>query len=108
MDNDFGVGPGAEAMSAALETSAEFGKIVDFAIEDDPRVAILIEDGLVAAAQVNDAEAAHAQTRAIRDEDAFIIRAAVDDAIAHFPHLGFSNVALAGGGDNSGDSTHLP
>src|SRR5258706_2807625 len=108
MDNHFGVAPGSEAMSTVLKLVAEFKKIVDFPVVDDPCTAVFVEYRLVAARKVNNAEAAHSQARAILHPDAFVIWSTVDDAVAHFAHQVFANVGFPAGGDNSGNSTHLP
>ena len=69
----------SEAMAAAFEVGTKLGKVVDLAVVDDPGAAVFVEDGLVAAGEIDDAEAAHAEARAIGDIDAFIVRAAVHD-----------------------------
>ena len=60
----------------------------------------------MAAGEIDDAEAAHAETRAVADVDSFIVRAAVDDLLAHVVDERFGDVALASCAHYSGDSTH--
>src|SRR5271157_314049 len=106
MNNDFGVGVGIEAMAAAFELGAEFGKVVNFAVENDPCVAVFVEDGLMSSGEVDDAEAAHAETSAVGDVETLVVGAAVHDLVAHMAHKCFGNVALASCAHHSSDSTH--
>ena len=46
---------------AALELGAQLAEVVDLAVEDDADRAVLVEDRLVAARQVDDRQAAHPQ-----------------------------------------------
>ena len=106
MNDDFGIGLGVEAMTALFQFGAELRKIVDFAIEDDPRAAVFVEYRLVAAGKVDDAEAAHSEPGAIGDVESFVVRTAVDDLLAHVVHQSFCNVALPSCAHHSGNSTH--
>ncbi len=60
VDDDFGVGVRAEMVAARFERRAEMREIVDFAVEDDADRAVFVVDGLMAAAEIDDAQAAHA------------------------------------------------
>src|SRR5208337_3141769 len=106
MNDDFGVAVGVEAMAAAFEFGAEFGKVVNFAVEDDPGAAVFVEDRLMAAGEINDAEAPHPKSRAVLDEDALVVRTAVDDLVAHVPYESFGDIAHPGWTNDSSDSTH--
>jgi len=44
-------------VAALAELAAEIGVVVDFPVEDDHRVAVVAADGLLAAGQVDDAQA---------------------------------------------------
>jgi hypothetical protein len=57
--------------------------IVDFAVEYHPNGLIFVGDWLVAAAEIDDAEPAHANGAAILNVEALIVRPAVLDLIAH-------------------------
>ena len=72
-----------EGMAAADELVAHLGEVVGFAVVGDPDRAVLVGQGLVAAFDVDDAQAAVAQADARLDVDAFVVRAAVDDRPAH-------------------------
>ncbi len=101
-----GVGFGGEAMAAAFEIRTQLGKVVDFAVEDDPGTAIFVEDGLMSAGNVDDGKAAHAEARTVSHVDAIVIRAAVADGVAHVTHESFGDIALASCADDSGYATH--
>src|SRR5450631_601965 len=93
-------------MAAAFQLGAECGEVVNLAVEDDPRAAIFVEDGLMASGEIDDAEAAHAETRAVGDVEPFIVGAAVHDLFAHVVNERFGDVALASCAHHSSDSTH--
>src|SRR6202167_1235755 len=106
MNNHFRIGVGAEVMATAFELRAQVGKVINLAVEHDPRAAIFVEDGLMASGEVDDAETAHAKTSAIGDVESFVIRAAVHDLLAHVVHESFGNIALASCAYHSSDSAH--
>ena len=60
----------------------------------------------MAAGEVDDGEAAHAETGAVGDVESLIVGAAVHDLLAHVVHESFSDVALASRAHHSGNSTH--
>src|SRR5208337_5514903 len=97
---------GAEAMPAAFKLRAEFGKVVNLAVENDPCAAVFVEDGLMASGEVDDGEAAHAETGAVGDVESLIVGAAVHDLFAHVVHESFGDVALACCANHSGNATH--
>ncbi len=80
VQNRFGVAVGAEAMSALFQFAAQFQVIVDLAVEDDDGVAILGQDGLIAALHVDDLQPRRAQRDSLGLKDALLVRAAMDDA----------------------------
>src|SRR5258708_8518674 len=106
MNNDFGVAVGAEAMATAFELGANVEEVVDLAVVNDPGAAVFIEDWLVAAGEVDDAEAAHAETSAVGNIKSPSVGAAVHDLVAHVGHESFGDVALASCTHFSGNSTH--
>jgi hypothetical protein len=93
-------------MAAAFELGLELEKIVNLTVINDPGAAIFVEDRLVAAREVDDTEATHAETRAIIDIEPLIVRAAVHDLLAHVVDESFRDIALASCAHHSGDSTH--
>ena len=54
MDDDFGIGVGAEDVAERFQFGHQLLEIVDFAIEDDDHRAVFVEQGLLAAGQVDD------------------------------------------------------
>src|SRR5205085_1985905 len=62
---------------------AQLGKIVNLAVENNPNAFVFVENGLMPAGKINDAETAHAQAHAVFDENAFVIRTAMHDRLAH-------------------------
>src|SRR6267378_1162072 len=106
VNDDFCIRLGIEAVTAAFQRRAKFGEIVDLPVINDPRSAVFVENRLMASGQVDDAQAAHSESRVVGDEDAFVIGTAVDDLIAHSPHESVGNVARPRCAYHSGDSTH--
>ncbi len=60
--DDLGVAISAEAMTALPQPCPEFLEVVDLAVEDDRNRSVLVEDGLIARFQVDDAEPLDAQS----------------------------------------------
>ena len=56
--------------------------VVDLAVEDDRVAAVLGEDRLVTAGDVDDAEAAHAEAEVAVGEHAAVVGPAMDDGVA--------------------------
>jgi len=67
---------------------------------------VLVEGGLMCSWQVDDAEPPHAQTRALFDENAFVIGPTVDHALTHLMNRGGINLLVCAA-DDSRDSTHI-
>ncbi len=61
VEDDFRIGAGAEAVAAARQFRPQVQEVVDLAVEHDGQGAVLVEHGLVAAGEVDDGQAAHAQ-----------------------------------------------
>src|SRR5215469_8157662 len=83
MDDHFRIRVGVEAMPAPLELASQLGEVIDFSIEDGPNRAVFVENRLMSAGNVDDAEAPHSQAGILLREDAFVVRAAMDDGLAH-------------------------
>ena len=81
--DDFGVAVGGEAMAAAFQLGLHLGVVEQLAVEDDGDAAVLVEDGLPAVGQADDAEAARGERQAGPFEEAVLVRAAVDDGVGH-------------------------
>ncbi len=64
VDNDLGVGMSAEDVAQRLQFGHQFLEIIDFAIEHDDHRAILVEQRLLSAGQVDDGQAPVSQSHA--------------------------------------------
>jgi hypothetical protein len=69
-------------MSAALELHAQVAVVVNLSVVDDRARAILVEDGLVAAGNVDDGQAPHPQADLIVYEESVVVRPAVANGVA--------------------------
>src|SRR6266567_3777158 len=83
MNDDFRVAMSGEKMAAGLQLRTQFLKVINLPIEDDPYGFVFVEDWLVPTRQIDDAQAPHAHTGAILHKNAFVVRAAVHDGLAH-------------------------
>ena len=83
MDNHLRISTRVKPVALFLELGAKLREVVDLTVENDPDRTIFIKNGLMAAAQIDDAEAAHAESHTIFDVDALIIRSAMHDFFTH-------------------------
>jgi hypothetical protein len=83
MHDDFGVRRRPKAVSLRLEPGPQRAVIVDLAVEYDAHGAVLVEDRLVAARQIDDGESAHPQCDRALDEIASIVGTAMGHRVAH-------------------------
>src|SRR5215472_1807873 len=89
-------------MPAFFEFRAHCQVIVDFAVEDDPAVAIFGEDGLIAVVEIDDFEARGAQRKKARGENALVIRSTVDERCGSFSNaFGWRTPIFSGEAGNS-------
>src|SRR6266516_231637 len=88
MENGFGVALGRERVSAGQEPAAELPVVVDLPVEDDDLRAILVEDRLAPARQIDDAEPPHPEADGARYIDALVVRPPMPDRVAHPPNRG--------------------
>src|SRR5260370_13718334 len=72
---------GAEVVAVLIQVAAQFRMVVDFAVEDDDRIAVIGNDGLVAGFQVNNLETRGAERYEIRFKDALLVRPTVNEGI---------------------------
>ncbi len=78
-----GIAGGAELMPARHEIGAQFLVAVNLAVEDDPHRTVLIGDRLMAGGEIDDAEAAHADPAPAIHVNAFVVRTAMANLVAH-------------------------
>ena len=72
-------------MAAPLQLRSQFRVVVDFAVEGDDRVAILRNDGLIAAVEVDDLQPRGAQRNGLRFKDALLVGPAMNDRLNGAP-----------------------
>ncbi len=106
MDDRFGVAVGVEGVSEFFELLAQLEIVVDLAVKNDPRRAILIVNRLLPALEIDDREAAHCQADGSVDIEAVFVRAAMPDRFIHAGQQRFVN-RLAVVSNESNDSTHI-
>jgi len=102
----FGVAVGVELVTELFQLRTEFEVVVDLAVEDDSRRAILVVNGLLAAFEVDDGEAAHREADGTVDVVSVFVRAAMTNRIAHAGQERFVN-RLAVVSNQSNDATHI-
>ena len=85
VDEDFGVGAGAEMVPLRLELGTEVGIVVDLAVEDRPHRAVLVRDRLPAIGEADDAQAAVAHAERAAEVEPVLVGAAVRDGPVHGP-----------------------
>src|SRR4051812_39918678 len=104
MHEHLGVRSGREDVPARSQTVAQLDEVVDLAVHHDRDLAVLGEDRLVAARDVDDRQPLASQGGLARYVDAARIRASVDDPLAHRGHeaLLWRLAAV----DDAGDPAH--
>jgi hypothetical protein len=83
VENGFGIGTGTETMSNLDKALLELGKIIDFAVKNNPCAAILIRHGLVATRKVNDTQPTTGKSDVATAKESVIIRPTMCRNIAH-------------------------
>ena len=106
VQHGFRVARRAECMTPREEPRPQIAIVVDLAVEDDDFGPVFVENRLVTAAQVDNAEASHSESDAPGHVQACIVGATMAQRVAHLPHLllGYGPPALAV--DNSCDAAH--
>ena len=106
VNHGLGIRARLEDVAAGEEVVAHVRKIVGFAVVGDPEGAILVGERLVPAFDVDDAQAAIAESYAGLDMEALIVRAAMDDRPAHLGQDLRRNGRSAGHRGDSADAAH--
>ncbi len=84
VNDDLGVGAGAEPMPALLQVLAQLLEVVDLPVEGHPRRLVLVGDRLAAGGQVDDLEPAHGEAHPPGlDVEAVLVRPAMGDDAVH-------------------------
>ena len=74
MQNGFGVAVRPELMAPRQEVRAQIAIVIDFTVEGNPDGLVLVGDGLVAARQINDAQAPVPQAQRAVQVKALVVR----------------------------------
>ena len=81
LKEDFGVGAGMEGAAGGAQFIAEFAEVVDFAVENDRGAGFGILEGLAAALEVDDGEAAVAEAGVGGEKEAVVVGAAEEHGV---------------------------
>src|SRR5882757_381765 len=106
VNDGFRVAVSTVGMSTGNEWFAQAGVVIDLAVEDNGDRAIFVGDGLVAASDVYDAEAAHPDGEGAVGMESIIVGPAVGDDLAHGSQSGRFGARITGEFENSGDPAH--
>jgi hypothetical protein len=94
-----------ETVATRFQTAPQLPEIVDFTVEDDRDASGFIENWLVTAAEVNDAEPAHPERYRAIDKQALVVGAAMVHLAQHLPQDAVRRLRICTA-DYSADSTH--
>ena len=109
VDDRLGVGPRLVAVPLGLELGPELHVVVDLAAEREPDGAVLVRHRLVAGrGEIDDREPAVRKGDAMvrRVPGAAVVRAAVDDRLAHGRDELFADVEAVARGEDPADAAH--
>src|SRR5579862_5108844 len=107
MHNNFRIGVRRESVPALLQFGAQFRKVIDLAVINDPNRFIFVEDGLVPTREIDNAEAAHSQTHAVFHKDPLVVRTSMHDRLAHPVDDAGVQTSIRTGLNYSGYATHI-
>ena len=71
-----------EAVAQSFQLAPDFEMVIDFAIEDDDRIAIFGKDRLVAVGEIDNLQPGGAQGTALGTENSLLIRAAMNKRLS--------------------------
>ena len=83
VDDDLGVGAGAEAMAARRQVRPHVGEVVDLAVEDGPDGAVFVAERLIAGREIDDAEPPVSEPDAGRDVIPGGVGSTMRDRVGH-------------------------
>ena len=81
--------------------------IIDFAVEDDPDILLLVGQRLMPGLDVDNAQPPHGQAEVFFDEIPFVIRPAMRDAPVHARQRTGLNPPITLGEKNTANSAHI-
>src|SRR5436189_4278817 len=83
VNDGFSITVGIKLVTELFELGAQLAIVVNLAVENNPRGAILIVNRLVAALEIDDRQATHCQTDALTKIEAVIVRPTVTNCAVH-------------------------
>ena len=95
-----------KAVPVAFQLALQLAKVVDLAVGDDLDVAGLVQDRLLPAREIDDGEAAHAETDAGQRDAALLVRAAMVQHAHHASEIVRDDGAIQITLDNADNATH--
>ena len=105
VDESFGIAVRGEPMAPADQLVAKFLIVINLTVEYHPYRAVFIGNRLMARAQVDDAEAPHADSARAVGVNTFIIRSAMADQVGH--HSNVINARLTVLKEEASDPAHI-
>jgi hypothetical protein len=102
----FGIALGAEHVAVAAQFVHQLQVVVDLAVEHQRHRLVVVEDGLLAGRDVDDRQAAVAETHAGLDVQVAFVRPAVVLGLVHPVQALALGEALAAGVEQTGDAAH--
>ena len=105
VNDGFSIAIGIKGVAEFLELFAQLAIVVDLAIENDPRGAILIVNRLPAAREIDNRQPAHPQAHGPAEIEAVFVRTAMANCVAHPADQMLVNVATIVS-NYACDSTH--
>jgi hypothetical protein len=97
----------AKLVAARFERRAQLAEIINFTVEDNTDITGFVEDRLVSAGKIDNAETAHAKGNRRSDEDAVFVRTAMPYRIGHPASNRFASFRLFNS-DSAAYSAHSP
>src|SRR4051812_33854193 len=83
MDKHFRIADAFENMPSAFQVFGKGSEVIDFSIENNDNAAIFVVHGLLAAAQIDDAQAAHSHRKIAVEIGSFVIWPAMANDLQH-------------------------
>src|SRR5438128_10733732 len=83
VNDGFSIAVSIKSVAEFLELFAQLAIVVDLAVENNPRGAILIMNWLVTAREIDNRKPAHSQAHGAAEIEAIVVRTAMANCIAH-------------------------
>src|SRR5579872_5593168 len=95
MEDHFGIGARLELVARRLQAGAQFRKVVNLAVEDNPDRAVFIAHGIApAGSQVNDGQSPVSQAHTVTGPHSIVIWPPVTNCVRHAADLPWVDGAL--------------